>query len=178
MIVELICAIIGMIVKLICVIIGSIVTEAPKLVPIATLFGVGMAIFQLEAVRKNTKINVLKTEFDIFGKISEKEMAFVDAYEEYEKWTHLGDKTPRKMESFNSYVKNREQYLNDLNLLCLYIDEGYFTKEHFFLQYGKKISSMYDQMKKSNEIRKYIHIETICQKYEKELRKIASTQTN
>ena len=116
-------------------------------------------------------MNVLKTEFDIFGKISEKEIAFVDAYEEYENFTSSSNNVSEKKSLRNSYIKNKEQYLNELNLLCLYIDEGYFTKEHFFQQYGKKILSMYDEMQKDNEIRKYIHIDTICQKHKKELLK-------
>lgn len=132
------------------------------------------AAVQLRAVTKNTKVNVLKAEFDIFGKISEKEIAFVDTYEECEK---SGDNASKKDSLYNLYKKNREQYLNELNLLCLYIDEGYFTKEHFFQQYGKKILSIHGILKEEKLIEKYIHINKIVEKYETEITKYHNPTT-
>ncbi|EKM9899167.1 hypothetical protein PWA85_001707, partial [Campylobacter coli] len=44
-----------------------------RITKIITIVGFCLAFFQLRNVIKNTKVNVLKTEFDIFGKISEKE---------------------------------------------------------------------------------------------------------
>ncbi|MDY2584275.1 hypothetical protein [Helicobacter sp.] len=40
-----------------------------------------VAIWALRPVTKNAKMNVLKTEFDIFKELSAKEIAFVDYYE-------------------------------------------------------------------------------------------------
>ncbi|EFU4875505.1 hypothetical protein HT982_001735, partial [Campylobacter jejuni] len=42
-----------------------------RITKIITIVGFCLAFFQLRNVIKNTKVNVLKTEFDIFGKISE-----------------------------------------------------------------------------------------------------------
>ncbi|ECO1957840.1 TPA: hypothetical protein SG634_001154 [Campylobacter coli] len=139
-------------------------------VSIVGIIGFSITIFQLIAVMKNTKANVLKTEMDIFGKIHEKEVAFVDAYEEYERLEkNSSNNLEKKNDLRRLYVKNKEQYLNELNLLCLYISEGYFTKEHFFQQYGQKLLSIYDEMKKDGQIKKYIHIDMICKKYKKRL---------
>ncbi|HBD9204933.1 TPA: hypothetical protein KLC88_001755, partial [Campylobacter jejuni] len=52
-----------------------------KIVQIVACLGLIIAIFQLRATSKNAKVNILKTEFDIFSKISEKEKIFVDCYE-------------------------------------------------------------------------------------------------
>ncbi|EKN8418663.1 hypothetical protein PZA47_001577, partial [Campylobacter jejuni] len=110
---------------------------------IITIVGFCLAFFQLRNVIKNTKVNVLKTEFDIFGKISEKEKIFVDCYEQ----SMLSSEESKTQEYYSLYKKSKEQYLSELNLVCLYILEGYFTRKHFFQEYGSKMFSMYDEIK-------------------------------
>lgn len=75
------------------------------------IFGFCIAFFQLNHVIKNTKVNVLKTEFDIFGKISEKEKIFVDCYEK----SILSSKGSETQSYYNLYKKSKEQYLSELN---------------------------------------------------------------
>ncbi|MCI7485566.1 MAG: hypothetical protein MSA68_06450 [Helicobacter sp.] len=133
-------------------------------VSILGIVGIGIAIFQLIALRTNAKVNTLKTEFDIFGKISEKEKVFVDDYEKLVTSNEAIDK-----EGLNSYTKNKEQYLRELNLVCSYILDGYFIKEHFFREYGEKILSIYNEIQKDNMIRKYPSIDKVCKKYKEQL---------
>lgn len=140
-------------------------------VSIVGIVGIVIAIFQLIASRTNAKVNILKTEFDIFGKISEKEKVFVDDYEKLVTSNEAID-----TESYNSYIKNKEQYLSELNLVCSYILDGYFTKEHFFREYGEKILLMYDEIQKDNMTRKYASIDKVCKKYKKKLIKYTTPQ--
>lgn len=135
-----------------------------KIVQIITCLSFIIAIFQLRATSKNAKVNILKTEFDIFGKISEKEKIFVDCYEKLISSNELINK-----EDYNLYIKSQEQYLSELNLVCLYILEGYFTKKHFFQEYGEKILFIYDEIKENDKIKKYTNINQICTKYKRKL---------
>lgn len=131
------------------------------------IFGFCIAFFQLNHVIKNTKVNVLKTEFDIFGKISEKEKIFVDCYEK----SILSSKGSETQSYYNLYKKSKEQYLSELNWVCLYILEGYFTRKHFFQEYGAKIFYIYDQIKNTEMVKEYTSMDKLCKKYRCELSK-------
>lgn len=138
-----------------------------EIVKIIQIGGIGFIIWQLNISIRNTKVNTLKTEFEIFGKISEKEKAFVDEYEKLIKPNVYVDE-----ESINPYKKYREQYLNELNLVCLYILNGYFTEKHFSQQYGEKTLSMHNKMD-DNERKEYTSIDKICKKYKNRQTKIS-----
>ncbi|MCI5969074.1 hypothetical protein [Helicobacter sp.] len=115
-----------------------------------------VAIWALRPVTKNAKMNVLKTEFDIFKELSAKEIAFVDYYE-----------LPKESIEYDTYNKIKEQYLRVLNLVCLYVLEGYFTKKHFFRSYGKKILLLYEEEILTDT--QYPYIYKIYKKYNKKL---------
>lgn len=131
---------------------------------IAVCVGIIFAFIQLRATIQNSKINLMKTEWDIFDKLSEKEKAFVDEFEKLKQLQNITD------EQCESYLKNMEQYLNELDSLCLYVIEGYFSKVHFFQKHGKGVLSIYEILKKENAIEKYPHIDKVLKRYRKRMK--------
>ncbi len=56
---------------------------------------------------------------------------YIDELEKLEEQESISE------DAFKSLQKTKGQYFNELNLVCLYVEKGYFTKDHFFLAYGK-----------------------------------------
>ncbi|HEC1136820.1 TPA: hypothetical protein R0G03_001735 [Campylobacter coli] len=118
--------------------INIIIKLIQGLASIGVVIGLIIACLQLRNSFKNNRINILKTEFDAFEKISNAEKNFVDYIE------HLDlEKNQLDEKNNNLLNKKREEYYKTLNLICLYVLEKCFTKKHFLNEYKNKLLKIY-----------------------------------
>ncbi|EAJ9909218.1 hypothetical protein ACP3G6_001688 [Campylobacter jejuni] len=140
--------------------INVIVKLIQGLASIGVVIGLIIACLQLRNSSKNNRINILKTEFDAFEKISEAEKNFVDYIENLKL-----EKNQLDEKSNNLLDKKREEYYKTLNLICLYVLEKCFTKKHFLNEYKNKLLKIYKTLKNDNMLDKYINIKDVVEKY-------------
>lgn len=100
--------------------------------------------------RKNTQLNTLKTEIDIFFKLFEKEKIFVDHLEYFISKEKEFTEEQKKKE-LEQLARNKEQYLNTLDMICFYVDKKHFTPSTFYRQYGKTMLEIKDILADINE---------------------------
>ncbi|HEH4544174.1 TPA: hypothetical protein SG323_001605 [Campylobacter coli] len=127
---------------------------------IFVIIGLILAWFQLRNSSKNNRINILKTEFDTFEKLSNAEKKFVDHIERLDL-----EKNQLDEKNNNLLNKKREEYYKTLNLICLYVLEKCFTKKHFLNEYKNKLLKIYKILKNDNMLDKYINIKDVVEKY-------------
>ncbi|HED0964205.1 TPA: hypothetical protein R4N12_001655 [Campylobacter coli] len=140
--------------------INIIIKLIQGLASIGVVIGLIIACLQLRNSSKNNRINILKTEFDAFEKISNAEKNFVDYIE------HLDlEKNQLNEKNNNLLNKKREEYYKTLNLICLYVLEKCFTKKHFLNEYKNKLLKIYKILKNDNMLDKYINIKDVVEKY-------------
>ncbi|MCV3509222.1 hypothetical protein L8W69_08360 [Campylobacter sp. CNRCH_2016_3089] len=140
--------------------INIIIKLIQGLASIGVVVGLIIACLQLRNSSKNNRINILKTEFDAFEKISNAEKKFVDYIERLDLEKKQLDK-----KNNNLLNKKREEYYKTLNLICLYVLEKCFTKEHFLNEYENKLLKIYKILKNDNILDKYINIKDVVEKY-------------
>lgn len=140
--------------------INIIIKLIQGLASIGVVIGLIIACLQLRNSSKNNRINILKTEFDAFEKISNAEKNFVDYIE------HLDlEKNQLDKKNNNLLNRKREEYYKTLNLICLYVLEKCFTKKHFLNEYKNKLLKIYKILKNDNMLDKYINIKDVVEKY-------------
>ncbi|HHS6729077.1 TPA: hypothetical protein ACTN9G_001627 [Campylobacter jejuni] len=140
--------------------INIIIKLIQGLASIGVVIGLIIACLQLRNSSKNNRINILKTEFDAFKKISNAEKKFVNYIE------HLDlEKNQLDEKNNNLLNKKREEYYKTLNLICLYVLEKCFTKKHFLNEYKNKLLKIYKILKNDNMLDKYINIKDVVEKY-------------
>ncbi|MFY4691202.1 hypothetical protein ACOTVD_09200 [Campylobacter jejuni] len=140
--------------------INIIIKLIQGLASISVVIGLIVAYFQLGNSFKNNRINILKTEFDAFEKISNAEKNFVD----YIEYLDL-EKNQLDEKNNNLLNRKREEYYKTLNLICLYVLEKCFTKKHFLNEYKNKLLKIYKILKNDNMLDKYINIKDVVEKY-------------
>lgn len=140
--------------------INIIIKLIQGLASIGVVIGLIIACLQLRNSSKNNRINILKTEFDAFEKISNAEKNFVDYIE------HLDlEKNQLDKKNNNLLNRKREEYYKTLNLICLCVLEKCFTKKHFLNEYKNKLLKIYKILKNDNMLDKYINIKDVVEKY-------------
>ncbi|MCV3349818.1 hypothetical protein L8X52_06625 [Campylobacter lari] len=125
---------------------------------VGVIIGLFIACLQLRSGLKSNRINILKSEFDIFLKISEAEEDFIDYLDEIEN-IQLDKK------SNDLLNKKREAYYKALNLACLYVLERCFTKKHFLNEYKGILVAIYKVLENNNMLDDYVNIKNLVIKY-------------
>ena len=142
---------------------------ASIIVPIVAMFAIYISIKHLKKVGKDTRLNTAYTEIDIFEKLSKKQDQL---YKSMLKVIQIKEEEENKNETlFMLDVANKEKidFLNLLDTVCLYVRNGCITRSNFKKQYKQPLKDIIETYKDNfDQNSAYDNIKILNEEFNKE----------
>ena len=113
------------------------------MVPLVALYAIKFSKEHLQEVNRSTKLNAAYAEIDIFVKLNQKRRDYANSMLRFLK---LANNTNPNFDAisfaYDIAMQEKEDFLNLLDTICLYVREGYVTKINFKRQYQDYLSKI------------------------------------
>ncbi|WP_107970265.1 hypothetical protein [Campylobacter concisus] len=142
---------------------------ASIIVPMVAMYAIYISIKHLKEIKRDTKLNTAYAEIDIFEKLSKKQDQYYKSMHEVIKTKEEDINKPEAL--FRLEIANKEKidFLNLLDTVCLYVRNGCITRSNFKRQYKQPLNDIVETYKDSfNQISMYDNIKILNEEFNKE----------
>lgn len=135
------------------------------MVPLVALYAIKFSKEHLQEVNRGTKLNAAYAEIDIFVKLNQKRRDYFNTMLQF----LVSDDPNIESFTYNIAMQEKEDFLNLLDTICLYVRNGYITRINFKRQYQDYLSEIISLFESDfGESSTYYNIKILNQEFKKE----------
>lgn len=122
---------------------SKIAQIAQLAIPFIAIWAICISKKHLKEVNKHTKLSTTEIEINIFSELEKRKNNLFKSVNEYTKTEQQNNTNQNTLEFLKSEANHsKENYLNFLDTICLYVLEGYITETNFKKQYKDSIAKI------------------------------------
>ena len=142
---------------------------ASIIVPMVAMYAIYISIKHLKEIKRDTKLNTAYAEIDIFEKLSKKQDQYYKSMHEVIKIKEEDINKPEALSTLEIANKEKIDFLNLLDTVCLYVRNGCITRSNFKRQYKQPLNDIVETYKDSfNQNSMYDNIKILNEEFKKE----------